>query len=449
MPLVRHYILAGGPEPPTPEGAVAALRRYGHQVALVEVRRNTFELAVYPDGTRVLVDVSEDLLAADSDADTSTRELLEDWAAQGVVGLDASPPARRLIGVRHWDHAEEGAVETLLAYACAVSEGERLLEDGGRGEKVGTAFRRAAYEARAREAHREDNDREKRVAWYNRIAAAEPLERLVEMLDQRDYPPVVDEHGSAAHLVETLTGFRRGELTPDLLGRLRALARGETPPGVPPLSPEERLRRGAFWQGDEGYLEPAARRTLSIRLAHLDGDAAALRAMWARAQAWQRLRASMGPGDWLQHMKSESADDRIQRVLSLGGRTDLIRCLGDLRVSDLISIVREPGFFEPRYQAMIALGRIGPPAGAEAAEAIRVAIYDSSEHVTGLRERVCARILSPEGAWRACRACDRGRLPAATYGMPSWRPCPECLGLAWVPGGGGDESTGARDGNGG
>jgi len=260
------------------------------------------------------------------------------------------------------------------------------------------------------EQEREADDVRERVAWYVRTAA-EPLPRVVEMLERREYPRVVGEFHGAGHLVGTLTGLRRRELTPDLVERLRVLARGDSPAGRRGLPLRARWGRWVNRE-DDRWLEPAARRTLAIRLAGLDGDVATLAAMWRQ---------------------------EIPGCACIADADSLMRCFGELRVSDpaliadLIDVVERPGFFGPRYEAMIALGRIGPLAGQRAFEAIQASIYDSSDHIVAIRKRVCAHILAPEGTWRACTGCERGRVPAVVYDIPSTAACPACHGLAWLP----------------
>jgi hypothetical protein len=112
---------------------------------------------------------------------------------------------------------------------------------------------------------------------------------------------------------------------------------------------------------------------------------------------------------------------------------ELIECLGDLRPRDgepidlLIQTVSFPEqtLFGPRCEAMRSLGKIGAPAGVRAARGIRATIYDSEPWVVALRERVLARIETPEEMWTGCSRCYWGRVPGDGE-------CSTCLGLGFM-----------------
>lgn len=122
MAFLHHDIIASKPVPPTAEGALQALRTAGYVASLVEERPHTFELAVPPNSPRVLIEVSEDL-RSERDGETSTRELLEEWVKEGDLDAQELPSIIRLVNVRHLDHADAGAIKTLLDYVCAVAGG--------------------------------------------------------------------------------------------------------------------------------------------------------------------------------------------------------------------------------------------------------------------------------------------------------------------------------------
>jgi hypothetical protein len=118
-----HNILATKPMVSLPDAIVAALHETGHFAALIQVRHwglsaPMMELAIAPNGTRVIIEVSEDL-HGDRDLDTSTHESVEAWVGEGE-----RPSIRRVINVRYWDHADEKTITTLLDYLLFVTGGK-------------------------------------------------------------------------------------------------------------------------------------------------------------------------------------------------------------------------------------------------------------------------------------------------------------------------------------
>jgi hypothetical protein len=277
---------------------------------------------------------------------------------------------------------------------------------------------RRTLEVEIREAAR----KEARVAIFNQFAN-ESTERLIEIVETDDYPAPMDRFHGRHFIVERLFWCRRNELSAAFRGRLRRVVESvlPTPAPVPPPfirgGPEARpasagrmLPRGGkvdaidWEQRDRGGL-----RRLAYYLTVLEADTDRLIALW------------------------RSEHPVLQDTLIL------MECLGYLRVrdrsviEDLIRIVEKPGFFEPRYRAMITLGQIGEAAGARAVEVIRAAIYDSSDQVTAARERVCERILSPDAAWTACSRCDHGVVSGVGHsGIPELQLCGVCPGLGFV-----------------
>jgi hypothetical protein len=120
------------------------------------------------------------------------------------------------------------------------------------------------------------------------------------------------------------------------------------------------------------------------------------------------------------------------------GLWGFIEAFGDIRTTDpeiirlLIEEVEREGIFRFRFQAMIALGKIGPPAGLSAVKALRAHIYDSSESVRDLRERVIQRITTPANLFVKCTNCHRGRILDIRQSFLPIR-CPLCLELGFVP----------------
>jgi hypothetical protein len=114
--------------------------------------------------------------------------------------------------------------------------------------------------------------------------------------------------------------------------------------------------------------------------------------------------------------------------------------VGDFRVTDqdiihdLIGrIRRQGGLFSWIESAMIALGKIGPPAGSEAARAIRENVYDSTDWIIAQRDRVLARIGTAPGLWHDCTNCRRGQIVDESSFSCLLRDCPECYGLGHIP----------------
>jgi hypothetical protein len=112
---------------------------------------------------------------------------------------------------------------------------------------------------------------------------------------------------------------------------------------------------------------------------------------------------------------------------------------GDLRVTDqvivndLIGRVRAQRPFGLKQPAMIALGKIGSPAGSEAARVIREEVYDSTDWIIAQRDRVLARIETASGLWRDCTSCRRGQIIDESSFICTLRECPGCYGLGLIP----------------
>jgi hypothetical protein len=99
-------------------------------------------------------------------------------------------------------------------------------------------------------------------------------------------------------------------------------------------------------------------------------------------------------------------------------------------IDDMIDIVEESGMFGPRWEATMALGRVGAAARKRSAEANRSSIFDSSPQVVALRERVSERIERTDARWAQCGHCCYGRVhKEGTHGVGF---CSECLGVGYV-----------------
>ena len=258
------------------------------------------------------------------------------------------------------------------------------------GPTAGRFFESADVTLETLEAQQSDTARiNRRVEVFSEWAET-PTEGLIRILERSDFQHPMDAYHGSSVIIQMLYHHRRRELTEDQLGRLDAIAASPVP---------DRLDR-------------SARDGLECYLSVLRGDPERLRRFWER-----RL--------------SKGKDFSVWDVFTTAA--------GDLRVShpeiiaQLIDTVEKPFLFGPRFEAMVALGKIGPPAGTRAAEVIGAAIYDSSAEVVGARDRSIERILSADADWLVCAACERGRTPWVNYGVPTTRACGDCYGLGFVP----------------
>src|SRR4029077_4787230 len=96
-------------------------------------------------------------------------------------------------------------------------------------------------------------------------------------------------------------------------------------------------------------------------------------------------------------------------------------------IAKLVKRVESAWPFELQFQSMLVLGKIGAPAGERAASTIASHIYDSSEEVRAVRDRVLSRIRTPPNAWKPCGVCVRGMV--RHEGEWRFTACSECLGL--------------------
>jgi hypothetical protein len=102
-------------------------------------------------------------------------------------------------------------------------------------------------------------------------------------------------------------------------------------------------------------------------------------------------------------------------------------------IAQFIKLVETPTMFGPRRKAMVTLGKIGPPAGLRAVEAIEKSIYDSSDDVTAIRNRVVAHIQQPARNWIQCPHCYHGYVAGISDNYRHIHACAECLGLGHIP----------------
>jgi hypothetical protein len=137
--------------------------------------------------------------------------------------------------------------------------------------------------------------------------------------------------------------------------------------------------------------------------------------------------------------------DRLERfwsrwtnTLNLAASDDFGIAAGDLQldsrhvVDGFIQVVGRPGMFGPRFDAMVALGKIGSTAGEEAGATIAQHIYESSQQVATVQNLSIQRIRTHASDWDPCTVCVRGMVPENHGMVPSFLACPACKGLGWV-----------------
>lgn len=139
------------------------------------------------------------------------------------------------------------------------------------------------------------------------------------------------------------------------------------------------------------------------------------------------------PSRLLRHWDRQRPSDRK------GFREGVVTAAGDLQIDRhdvleyLVERVARGAFFDARFAAMIALGKIGAGAGESAAEAILIHIYESSELVASVRRLAVARIRSSAEDWVRCGNCVRGGRLDTSDGSPWFELCSDCSGLGHIP----------------
>jgi hypothetical protein len=114
----------------------------------------------------------------------------------------------------------------------------------------------------------------------------------------------------------------------------------------------------------------------------------------------------------------------------------LLDCICHVQVGDraiieglIDDLGKDTWLFLPRFETMLALGKLKAARGTRAAQVIKRSIYDSTAAVINARERVLARLMTDPGSWERCTNCCHGRVrgDSCTSGD-----CPICLGLGSV-----------------
>lgn len=133
MPRIRHTLLCFSADaPPVPAEIAATLRGLGHTAEVTLEERSaftarTFELAVAPAGTRILIEIGEDLHRG-TDVATSDWETVLDLANLGSVRESELPNVRRVVHIGYWDHADGETVRMLLRLLCAAMQAREVPE---------------------------------------------------------------------------------------------------------------------------------------------------------------------------------------------------------------------------------------------------------------------------------------------------------------------------------
>jgi hypothetical protein len=201
------------------------------------------------------------------------------------------------------------------------------------------------------------------------------------MLEEDDFQPPMDSFHGPRHIIEQLYYAADRVVSQEQLERLDAVAV---------------CRRGRF----ENPLWTETQCCLAV----LSKDRRRLERLWSPRGTWQAFTVAAGD-------------------LQLDSRHV---------VDHLVETVRRPFMFAPRFDAMLALGKIGRTAGEDAAAEIEEHIYESSEEVAALRLLSTQRIRTSVSDWRSCPDCVRGRVRDNSHVIPSFKSCATCRGLSWI-----------------
>lgn len=216
------------------------------------------------------------------------------------------------------------------------------------------------------------------------------VDQLIDVVTERRFCEPMDPFHGSSHIIERLYKIYSRNLTGDSLSRL------------------ERFAYSTIVCRDQ----ETAQKDLRCYLAVLQNNPGRLKAFWEQYHCpeidWSTWRAF-----------TDASGDLPIKDQEI--------------ISQLIKVVETPFMFGPRYEAMVALGKIGQSSGQRAVDVIKASIHDSSEHVTAARNRAVAHIQGRNEHWMACGRCNRGYVDGTAYNIPSVGFCEKCLGLAYVP----------------
>jgi len=239
----------------------------------------------------------------------------------------------------------------------------------------------------------------KRIAIFNSWANCGIDELIDILIERRIHTPMDVFHGSS-YIVNWLYKIHGPQLTERHLARLEQFAQANTL-----VSEQER-----------------AQKELQCFLTVLQNDPDRLKAFWERHH---------NPNvDW---PTWDAFTDAAGDLPTLD--QDIIAQLIKVVETSYIKVDETPFplMFGPRRKAMVALGKIGPPAGLRAVEVIEKSIYDSSDDVTAIRNRVVARIQQPASDWIQCPHCYHGYVEGIGDNYPQVHACAKWLGLGYLP----------------
>jgi hypothetical protein len=211
----------------------------------------------------------------------------------------------------------------------------------------------------------------------------QPASELISILESGAFPFPTSQI-DAFHLLDCIFDFDKEELTPTLTARLWQLVQAKT-------------FDFQYEQAVTFRLYGHQRRTSDF------------------IEYWVKLRAeSYSPPPW-----------NLWR--------ECITCAGNLRVldqrivRDLIYLVRDG---RVRCEAIVALGKIGAPAGLEAVQVIDQPLGGINRQ---LKDRVLQRIRTTDNEWQPCDVCRDGKVLDDEPDRSFWIDCPNCFGLSWIP----------------
>lgn len=227
-----------------------------------------------------------------------------------------------------------------------------------------------------------------RIRFLKRWSTAS-VEELIEILECGEFTYPMGQDFDSRVILEHLWELHRDELTPTIQERLQILI------GT------SRLPHRASDQCNAYLLAFRNERDEVMKLWHARGE-----------------KSSVEP--WF---------SRISRKV-------LLDCICHVQIDDraivegLVEDVAATGWlFSPRFDTMVALGKLRASKGTRAAEVIRQSIYDSTAEIIATRERVLERLLTDPDDWIRCVNCCYGRIHGDSCTSET---CPTCLGLGLV-----------------
>ncbi len=295
--------------------------------------------------------------------------------------------ALRLIKATEYCYVEWSTQENVVVAVHALQKGAlSRMPNGCGGLTKGRFLDPAAVSIETLRNEQAETDRvsaRQRIFWSWQASRTDDL---VLLLETAAFPAPMDAFHGARHIIEQIYYARSPELSPGQIERLDCVAAA-------------------------GPLDRAVTYRLECWLAVIHNDRKRLERFWRLGLA---------------------------RTVNLAVWSDFAIAAGDLPLDlhdvtdDFVATVARPGMFGPRFNAMLALGKIGASAGDRAASAILEHIYDSNEGLAALRDRVVSRIRTPASDWSPCKSCVKGMVAELGEDIPHFKACQLCLGLGHV-----------------